>query len=60
LTPEDKDLQEVYRTTAFDCLEASFREGYANFFHTRIDADLAPIRDDPRFKEILTKYENKK
>lgn len=56
LTPEDKKLQETYRAKALDCLEESFAAGWRDFFHTRIDADLAPIRDDPRFKKILAKY----
>lgn len=60
LTPEDKKLQDDYRTKALSCLDLAFAGGYTDFHHVRIDADLAPIRDDPRFHEILARPEKKK
>ena len=59
-TPEDKKLQDVYRAKALSCLDLAFAGGYANFYYTRIDADLAAIRDDPSFIAILARYEKKK
>jgi len=59
LTPEDKQLQDVYRTKALSCLDNAYEQGYTYFSYTRIDADLAPIRDDPRFEKIQLKYEKK-
>jgi hypothetical protein len=40
-------------------LEASHANGNIDFFNTRTDADIATLRDDPRFRAILEKYQKK-
>ena len=45
---------------AFECMKKSLQNGYANYYQWTCDSDaninVAPIREDPRFKEILTQY----
>lgn len=45
---------------AFACMETSLEKGYANYHNwTRADdarVNVAPLRDDPRFKQLLEKY----
>ena len=39
---------------AFEVLADAVRHGYRDAGHLRRDPDLSPIRDDPRFRAILT------
>jgi serine/threonine protein kinase/tetratricopeptide (TPR) repeat protein len=55
-TPEDKALQGTYLDKALNALEQSLFRGNREFFNIQVDADLIPIRSDPRYKEILAKY----
>ena len=45
---------------AFACMETSLEKGYANYHNwTRADdarVNVAPLRDDPRFRQLLDKY----
>lgn len=41
---------------ALDFLETSLEKGYCEFAHIGNDSDMAPIRDTPRFKELIQKY----
>ncbi len=45
---------------AFECMKASLQKGYANYYQWTFDSDVdinvAPIRDDSRFKELLSQY----
>jgi serine/threonine protein kinase/tetratricopeptide (TPR) repeat protein len=59
LTSEDKALQAQYKDKALACLDSSLFYGNREFFNIRTDADLNPIRSDPRFPQILAKYEKK-
>jgi len=59
LTPEDRQLQASYRDKALSSLEGAFLYGNREFHHIRVDADLEPIRSDPRFQQALAKYEKK-
>lgn len=43
------------RDEAFEALEHSIRLGYREPDHMREDPDLEPIREDPRFAEIVTR-----
>ena len=43
---------------AFDVLAEAVRHGYRDARHLRHDPDLAPIRGDPRFGELLTAIGN--
>jgi hypothetical protein len=56
LTPEDKALQAKYRDKAVDALEQALRQGLRDYFNIKTDADLIPIRSDPRYQKILEKY----
>jgi|SRR6516165_1579726 hypothetical protein len=56
LTPEDKALQAKYRDKALDALEKALQQGLRDYFNIRTDADLIPIRSDPRYQKILEKY----
>ena len=53
LTDADKKLQAEYRDKALAALEFSHKNGNPDFAWTAIDADFLPIRDDPRFQQIL-------
>jgi len=53
LTDADKKLQAVYRDKALTALEQSHALGNRDFYTTRFDADLVPIRNDPRFGKVL-------
>lgn len=43
---------------AFECMKTSLQKGYANYCQWTLDSDVdinvAPIREDTRFKELLT------
>ena len=45
---------------AFDCMKKSLQNGYANYYQWTCDGDanvnVAPIREDSRFKEMLAQY----
>ncbi len=45
---------------ALECMKKSLEKGYANYYQWTSDSDVdinvAPIREDPRFKELLSKY----
>lgn len=45
---------------AFECMKISLQKGYANYYQWTADCDavinIAPIREDSRFKELLEKY----
>ena len=43
---------------AFEVLADAVRHGYRDAGHLRRDPDLSPIRDDPRFRDILTAIGN--
>lgn len=53
LTAPDKQRQTEYRAKALTALERSHTLGNRDFANTRLDADFAPIRADPRFAKIL-------
>jgi tetratricopeptide (TPR) repeat protein len=59
LSPADKALQAQYRDTALVCLDRCLFYGNREYFNIRTDADLNPIRTDPRFEKILGKYMKK-
>jgi serine/threonine protein kinase len=60
LTSDDLALQASYRDKALASLEQSLKSGNKEFFNMRTDADLDPIRSDPRFQQIVAKYQTKK
>lgn len=43
---------------AFECMKTALQKGYANYYQWTLDSDVdinvAPIREDLRFKELLT------
>ena len=45
---------------AFACMEASLEKGYANYHNwtlaSEANVNCAPLRNDPRFKQLLDKY----
>lgn len=45
---------------AIECMNRSLEKGYANYYNWTSNSDInlnvAPIREDPRFKELLEKY----
>ena len=41
---------------AFTALEKAFECGYRNFGHLEYDYDMDPLRDLPRYKELVAKY----
>lgn len=45
---------------AFECMKASLQKGYAHYYQWTSDSDVdinvAPIREYPRFKELLSQY----
>ncbi len=45
---------------AFRCMASSLEKGYANYYNWTANNDaeinVAPLRNDPRFKELITKY----
>jgi tetratricopeptide (TPR) repeat protein len=43
-----------------ESLELGFADTKANADNLAVDADLNPIRDDPRFKELMAKYQKPK
>ena len=43
------------RDQAMDELERAVAKGYDDFHHMSSDRDLAPLRADPRFKEIVAR-----
>jgi serine/threonine protein kinase len=59
LTLADKQLKAKYCDKALASLEQSLVHGNREFFNIRTDADLNPIRPDPRFQQILAKYVKK-
>jgi tetratricopeptide (TPR) repeat protein len=60
LTAEDKALQARYRDKAVTCLEQALKHGNREYYNIRTDADLIPIRSDPRYQEILLKIKGAK
>jgi hypothetical protein len=60
LTAADKDLQARYRDKAVTCLEQALKHGNREFYNIRTNADLIPIRGDPRYQEILLKINGAK
>ena len=44
---------------AVDALRMAFEKGYRSFSHIRLDDDMDPIRDLPKFKELIDEYEDK-
>ena len=59
LTSADKALQTQYKDKALESLENSLFYGNRAYFEIRTDADLIPIRSDPRFEKTLAKYRKK-
>jgi serine/threonine protein kinase/tetratricopeptide (TPR) repeat protein len=59
LTSPDRALQARYRDKALTCLEQSVFYGNREFFNIRTDADLLPIRADPRFQALLQRISQK-
>ena len=47
---------------AFRCMETSLEKGYADYHNWTLansaNLNVAPLRDDPRFKRLLDKYES--
>jgi predicted nucleic acid-binding Zn-ribbon protein len=41
---------------AFAALEEAFRAGYDDVERVRSERDLAPLRNDPRFADLLKRY----
>ena len=41
------------------CLEISFENGYKNFRNVETDRDFDKVRSDPKFTELVKKYEEK-
>lgn len=45
---------------AFKCMETSLQKGYAHYYQwtsdSNINVNVAPIREDPRFKKLLSQY----
>jgi hypothetical protein len=41
------------RDAAFVCLEEALRQRTPVLLHSKVDPRLAPLRDDPRFHELL-------
>src|SRR5207245_1648373 len=60
LTEDDRKLQAAYRDKALTALEQSHAQGNLDFYNTRLDADLIPIRGDPRFQRVLEMEKKKK
>jgi tetratricopeptide (TPR) repeat protein len=58
-TSADKALQAQYKDKALESLENSLFYGNREYFEIRTDADLIPIRSDPRFEKMLASYEKK-
>lgn len=54
LTPDDVKLQVSLRRRALECLEMAVRAGFDDWEGMRADADLDPLRSDPRFRKILS------
>jgi hypothetical protein len=52
-TDADRKLQAEYRDKALIALADSHRCGNQDYAGTRLDADFIPVRDDPRFEQIL-------
>jgi tetratricopeptide (TPR) repeat protein len=59
LTDADLAAQAAYRDKALASLEEALRHGNKEFFNISTDADLNAIRSDPRFQQILDKYQKK-
>jgi serine/threonine protein kinase len=51
---QDEQRQSL-RNDAFEALEFALRDGYADPFKIEREPDLKPLRDDPRFAEVLAK-----
>lgn len=41
---------------ALDALEKAFENGYRNFIHMGYDHDMDPLRELPRYKDMVSKY----
>ncbi len=59
LTDDDLNQQAACRDKALQWLENAFKRGYPYFADTRKDIDFESIHSDPRFEQILRKYEKK-
>jgi serine/threonine protein kinase/tetratricopeptide (TPR) repeat protein len=55
-TAEDGELQASYRDKALKALQDSLFYGNREYFNISVDADLDPIRSDPRFGKLLKTY----
>jgi tetratricopeptide (TPR) repeat protein len=55
-TAQDRNLQASYRDKALSSLEDSLFYGNREYFNMSTDADLNPIRSDPRFAKILARF----
>jgi tetratricopeptide (TPR) repeat protein len=51
----DGEVQESFRTAAFAALERCLDEGQQDQFAIASQQDLAPIKEDPRFRAILSR-----
>jgi hypothetical protein len=59
LTPQDRQLQAEYRDKALASLKQALVHGNKKFYNISVDADLDPIRSDPRFRQVVGKYKKK-
>jgi hypothetical protein len=59
LTDADLAAQAAYCDKALTSLEEALRQGSRDLSNMRTDADLNAIRSDPRFQQILDKYQKK-
>jgi serine/threonine-protein kinase len=53
LTEAERALIETYRVKALEALRTGISRGYRSLGDLKIDPDLDPIRDDPRFQAVL-------
>lgn len=50
--------REGLKAQALEALEEAFRAGYHDWPAVEGDADLAPLRGDPRFAALIARYRN--
>lgn len=48
-----------YKDEAFQLLDRAVQFGFVNFEHLKHDADLAPLRDDPRYAALIDSVEKR-